>query len=112
MASPVTIRMSWTRGDDEIVQVYIYSDAAATTPVDITGRTYTLSVALSAGATPVLALSGTVTGASGLVVFTATDTQTTALSVSTYVFDVVEVSGTDESTIILGPLSVVDRVTA
>lgn len=112
MAAPANIALQWTRGDDETVQVYIYSDAAATTPVDITGRTYTLSVATTAGATPALALTGTVTGASGLVSFTATDTQTTALTAGPYQWDVVEVSGTSESTILLGALTLVERVTA
>lgn len=111
MAASITLD-PWCIGDDETVAVYIYSDAAATTPVDVTGRTYTLSVATARGATPVLALTGTVTGASGLVTFTATDTQTTALTAGTYVFDVVEVSGSNESTIILGTVAVGERVTA
>lgn len=111
MAAQVTLD-PWHIGDDETVSVYIYSDAAATTPVDITGRTYTLSLATSAGTTPALALPGTVTGASGLVTFTATDTQTTALTAGNYAFDVVEVSGSTESTIILGTVQVDARVTA
>ena len=111
MAAAVNLE-PWYIGDDETVAVYIYSDAAATTPVDITGRTYTLSLATAAGATPALALTGTVTGASGLVSFTATDTQTTALTAGTYTYDVNEVSGTTESTIMIGAVVVQSRVTA
>lgn len=111
MAAPADVPLQWTRGDDETVTVYIYSDAGVT-PVDITGRTYTLSVATAYGATPALALTGTVTGASGLASFTATDTQTTALTGTAYVYDVVEVSGTAESTILRAALTVTDRVTA
>ena len=113
MAAPAKVSLTWVVGDDETVQVYIYSDAAGTTPVDISGRTYTLSVATAAGATPTLALTGAVTGASGLVTFTATDTQTATLTAGIgYTFDVNEVSGTNESTLILGTLQAVARVTA
>lgn len=105
MASPAAVHLTWVAGDDEIVQVTICSDADGLVPVDITGRTYTMSV-------DALALAGAVTGGSGLVTFTATDTQTTAMDVGTYPFDVVEVSGSTESTLILGWLVVVARVTA
>ena len=110
MAVAVTLA-PWYIGDDETVQVYLYSDTALTAPVDITGRTYTMSVAVDKGSTPVLTLTGTVTGASGLVSFAVTDTQTTALAAGTYVYDVVEVSGSAESTIIDGRVSVRTRVT-
>lgn len=103
---------TWYIGDDERVDVYIYSDAAATTPVDITGRTYTLSVATARGVTPALAISGTVTGASGLTSFSVTDTQTTAQTAGTYVYDVNEVNGTSESTILIGTVVIAARVTA
>lgn len=105
MASPAAANLTWVIGDDEIVQVTICSDADGLVPVDITGRTYTLSV-------DTLALSGSVTGASGLVTFTATDTQTAAMTAGTHPFDVVEVSGSTESTLILGRIVVVARVTA
>lgn len=111
MAAAVNLE-TWYIGDDETVSVYVYSDAAATVPVDITGRTYTLSLATAAGVTPALALTGTVTGASGLVTFTATDTQTSALTAGTYAYDVNEVSGSNESTIIRGTVVVQTRVTA
>lgn len=112
MASPAKADLVWVIGDDEITTLTITSDSAGTTPVDISGRTYTLSVATSAGATPALALSGSVTGASGLVTFTATDTQTGGLTAGPYVFDIVEVSGSTESTLVLGSVQVVTRVTA
>lgn len=111
MASPAPADLTWVIGDDETVLLYITSDAAGATAVDITGRTYTLSVATAKGATPTLALSGSVTGASGLVTFTATDTQTETLTEGSWVFDIVEYAPS-ESTLVLGPMTVTKRVGA
>ena len=110
MATPAAPRLTFVRGDDETVLVYIDSDALET-PVNITGRTYTMSIGVP-GSTPLLSASGTVTGASGLVQFAFTDTQTATLTGSEYSYDVVEASGGAEPTLILGRLSVVARVTA
>ena len=110
MASPAAPKLTLVRGDDETVLVYIDSDNAST-PVNITGRTYTMSIG-TPGSTPLLSASGTVTGASGLVQFDFTDTQTATLTGSEYTYDVVETSGSTESTLILAALKVVARVTA
>lgn len=89
-----TVQLSpWTIGGDETVNVYSWEDAARTAPLDITGRTYRFDLATAVDETPVLSLTGTVTGASGLVSFTASDTQTAALSVGNYVYAVWETSG-------------------
>ena len=110
MASPAAPKLTLVRGDDETVLVYIDSDNAST-PVNITGRTYTMSIGVP-GSTPVLSVSGSVTGASGLVQFDFTDTQTATLTGAEYTYDVVQVASGAESTLILGRLSVVARVTA
>ena len=110
MATPAAPRLTMVRGDDETVLVYIDSDNNQT-PVNITGRTYAMSIGIP-GSTPVLSVSGTVTGASGLVQFDFTDTQTATLAGSEYTYDVVETSGSAESTLILAALKVVARVTA
>ena len=108
MATPASPRLTFVRGDDETVLVYIDSDANET-PVNITGRTYVMSIGTPS--TPLVSASGTVTGASGLVQFDFTDTQTEALTVAECSYDVVQTAGSAESTLILGRLSVVDRVT-
>lgn len=112
MARPAAVPITWVAGDDESVSITICSDADGETPVNITGRTYAMTVAATRGASASLSLTGAVTGASGLVVFTATDTQTTTLGAGSYWYDVVETSGTSETTLLLAPLEVVARVTA
>lgn len=113
MTRPAAVPLYWVAGDDETVSITICSDADGVVPVDITGRTYALTIAAERGATALLTLTGTVTGASGLVVFTATDTQTgTTLGAGSYWYDVVETSGSSETTLLLSTLDVVARVTA
>lgn len=112
MASPAGAPLQWVIGDDETVELHIFSDRAGTVPVDISGRTYTLSLARERGTTATLTLTGVVTGSSGLVTFTATDTQTAALTEGVYAYDIVEVSGTNESTLVLDTITAVERVTA
>ena len=94
MAKPANVPLTFVAGDDETVSVTIASDTEGTVPVNITGRTYAMSIAATRGGTVLLTTSGTVTGASGLVVFTFTDTQTATLTVGAYAYDVVETSGT------------------
>ena len=109
MASPASPKFTFVRGDDETVIVQIDSDDAGTA-VDITGRTYVMSVG-TAG-TPVEAATGTVVGATGTVTFAFTDTQTTALTADQYSYDVVETASGAESTIMLGSIDMRARVTA
>jgi len=112
MATPASPQLTFVRSDNEIVQITITSDSAGTTPVDITGRTYVMSIAASPGGTVVTSATGTVTGGSGLVVFTFATAKTVLLTGTVYVYDVVETSGGVESTIMLGGLSVLTGVTA
>jgi hypothetical protein len=60
----------------------------------------------------VISDAGTVVGATGTVTFDFTDTQTDLLTGSEYTYDVVETSGTSESTLLLGQLAVLARVAA
>ncbi len=92
MSAQVTLS-PWTVGGDETVNVYNWEDQARTDPLDITGRTYRFDLAVDADTAPVLSLTGTVTGASGLAAFVASDTQTAALTVGNYVYAVWETSG-------------------
>lgn len=109
MAANVVLS-GWTVGADETVAVYNWTDAARTTPLDITGRTYRFDLATSVDATPVLSLTGTVTGASGLVTFVASDTQTAALPTGYYVYAIWETSGSvtgpiEEGTVAVGKVA-------
>tara|TARA_R110000868_G_scaffold197925_1_gene444174 strand:+ start:349 stop:681 length:333 start_codon:yes stop_codon:yes gene_type:complete len=110
MAAPANPKLTFVRGDDESVLLYIDSDALST-PVNITGRTYVMSIGVP-GSTPIITDAGTVTGASGLVQFDFTDTQTDLLVGSGYSYDVVQTASGDESTLLLGALTVVTRVAA
>ena len=110
MASPASPKLTFVRGDDETVLLYVDSDANST-PVDITGRTYVRSIGVP-GATPLLAITGSVTGASGLVTFTITDTQTETLVADGYSYDIVQTTSGVESTLILASVAVLARVTA
>lgn len=112
MALPANPRLTFVRSDNEIVQITITSDTAGLVPVNITGRTYTMSIAPAAGDTPTTSAAGAVTGASGLVTFTFAAAKTVLLTGTNYVYDVVETASGVESTIILGQLSVLTGVTA
>jgi len=109
MAAPARVPLTIVRGDDETVVVTITTDG--TTAVNITGRTYVASFAVTPGATVVTTGSCAVTGASGIVTITISDTNTDLLTGSSYWWDLVETSGTSESTLILGPVTVIDGVT-
>ena len=114
MAKPAAPPLTFVAGDDETVIVGVTSDAAGTTAVDITGRTYVLSIATAPGVTPVASAAGTVDGPAGEVSFTFA-AAVTALLVATggsYTYDVVETASGAESTLILAPLSVQVGVTA
>ena len=112
MAAPAAVPLTFVRGDDETVQVYLTSDSAGLVPIDISGRTYVMSIALTAGGTVVTSDAATVTGASGLATFVFAQAATDLLTASEYVYDVVETSSGSESTIMLGKLSVLAGVTA
>jgi hypothetical protein len=109
------------RGDDvsllwELFESYTGVDGDTTTvQLDLTGRSYSSSVATTQGGTVISAAApavSTPTPTNGQIVWALTDTQTDALTARTYVFDVIENAGTtSERTIIEGTLSVSGRAT-
>jgi len=112
MPKPAKPPLTMVRSDNEIVTLYIYSDTAGTVPVNITGRTYVMSIAPTPGATVTTSATGSVTGASGLVQFTFPTAKTVLLTGTSYWYDIVETVSAVESTICLGPITVVTGVTA
>jgi hypothetical protein len=107
MAANVTLS-PWVHGADETVTVYNWTDAARTVALDITGRTYAMYLSTAPDVAAVLTLTGTVTGASGLVTFVATDTQTTALARGTYSYAIWETSGATTGPIQVGSVQLVE----
>jgi len=110
MAAPASAPLTLVRGDDETIVVTITTDGS--TPVNITGRTYECSFAVSGGAAVVTTGSCVVTGASGIVTITVAAANTALLTANMYMWDLVETASGAESTLILGPVTVIDGVTA
>ena len=110
MAAPANPKLAFVRGDDETVLLYIDSDALST-PVNITGRSYVMSIGVP-GSTPITSNAGAVTGASGLVTFDFTAAQTATLVGSGYSYDVSQTSSGAVSTLIIAALTVATRVAA
>jgi hypothetical protein len=116
---PANLTIPVVRGDDvsrlwELFSSYAGFDGATTTvELDITGRTYTSTIAASKGGTSVATPTCTVTNAAlGQLTWALTDTQTDALTAARYVFDIVENAGTTtERTIVLGTIVVTGRAT-
>ena len=110
MANPARIKDEFVLEDDDTVLFYVDSDNNRT-PVDITGRTYVCSI--GGRQAPLLADTATVTGASGLAtfVFTKAAKASAGLTVADYVTDIVETTNGAESTLVLGVISMVSRVT-
>lgn len=111
MAVPAKPPLTFIAGDDETFILTICSDADGTVPVDITGRTYVMSIAPDGGSV-VASDAGTVNGAAGEVTFLFTATVTEALALAPHRYDVVETASGAESTLIIGLLNVVPGVTA
>ena len=110
MPKPASPHLTMVRSDNEVVQITITTDG--TTAVNITGRTYVMSISATPGASVVTSATGSVTGSSGLVVFTFATAKTVLLTGTSYWYDVVETASGVESTILLGPLEVLTGVTA
>ncbi len=108
------------RGDDYSRLYELFTSLAgvdgATTSVelDITGRTYSGSIATTIGGTVVATPTITVVDASlGQIRVTMSDTITDQLTQGRYVFDVIENPGTSsERTLILGQYNMTGRATA
>jgi hypothetical protein len=109
------------RGDDVSRLFELFSSFAgadgdtATVQLDLTGRTYTSSIATSRGGSVVSSAAPTVTvplATNGQIVWSLTDTQTDTLTARSYFFDVIENADTGaERTIIEGTLTVSGRAT-
>lgn len=111
MSGPARVVWEVVRGDDETLVLTITTDGS--TPVDISARTYVSTVAAEPGGAAVTTATCTVTdGANGVLTMVLTDTKTDLLTGSLYWYDLVETSGSNESTLILAPMPVVRRVTA
>lgn len=107
MGAPASPAVTFVAGDDETYVLTICSDDTGETPVDITGRTYVMSLLRSSDREVIAYDSGTVVGASGQVTFEFTDTQTGALTEVPHEYKVVETVSGAGSTLILAPLGVV-----
>lgn len=126
--TPVEITWPIVRGDDENLPLQFadpggytitrgsdgYETATISDPFDLTGRTYSGSVARTRGGSAVTTLTVTVTSAAnGQLTLSLSDTQTDALTEPSYIFDLVENPGTSsETTLIIGKLRVSGRATA
>jgi hypothetical protein len=112
MATPARPPLTFVAGDDETFVLTITSDAEGVVPVDITGRTYVMSIKADDAATVVASDAGTVVGASGQVTFQFAAAVTETFAIVPHTYDVVETASGAESTLILGPLKVLAGVTA
>jgi hypothetical protein len=127
-STPVEITWPIVRGDDENLPLVIanpggytitrgsdgYETASVSSPFGLSGRTYSGSVARTRGGTAVTTLTVTIdSAANGQLTLSLSDTQTDALTESSYIFDLVENAGTSsETTLIIGKLRVSGRATA
>lgn len=116
---PAYFTHSLVRGDDysrlyEFFTSHIEAGDATTVALDITGRTYSGSVAATIGGTVVATPTITVVdAANGQITVAMSDTITDQLTQGRYVFDVIENPGTSsERTVILGLYNMQGRATA
>lgn len=114
---PAEVNLPIVRGDDVDYPIALYSaytDETTNTPLNISGRTYSSSIAATKGGSVVATPTVTVTSAStGKITWSLTDTQTDALTGARYVWDLVENPGTSsERTLIIGNLNITGRATA
>lgn len=117
---PASFTIPVVRGDDVSRLWELFTSFAGfqgdttTTALNLAGRTYSSSIATTKGGSVVATPTVTVTdAANGQITWALTDTQTDALTGSTYVFDIVENAGTTtERTIVLGTIRVTGRATA
>lgn len=116
---PAYFSIKIPRGDDVsrswefLTDIAGVDGATADVPLDISGRTYSSSITVTLGGTPVVHPTCTIpTGTDGLLAWTLTDTDTDALTQPRYVFDVIENPGTaGERTVILGDILMTGRAT-
>lgn len=111
MASPAELPITIRTGDTEQITVTVKDSNGS--PVDITGRTYASQIRATAASTAVLAtFSCSVTnGTGGVFVCTLGTAVTGALSAGQAVYDVQENASGVVTTLLAGPVYVVQDVT-
>lgn len=111
MAQPADQDLIITRGDTETLVVTITTDGS--TPVDITGRTYSSQIRTQQDSTTIKAsFTCTVTsGAAGQVTCVLSATSSAALSAGLYFWDLQENASGVISTILSGNVTVLADVT-
>lgn len=104
---PITIRT----GDTETISVAIQDDAGA--PVNITGRTYAAQIRSTTDATSIIATfsCSIVSGAGGTLAATLSATTTAAIEPGLGVWDLQETNGSTVTTLLAGPVTIVQDVT-
>lgn len=104
---PINIRI----GDTETISVAIQDAAGA--PVNITGRTYAAQIRSTTDATTVLATfsCSIVSGAGGTLTASLSASTTAALTAGLGVWDLQETNGTTVTTLLAGPVTIVQDVT-
>lgn len=111
MAAPATQNLTITRGDTETIVATMTTDG--TTPIDVTGRTYTSQMRLSPDEITIAA-TATCTVSNGpagqvTVVYSATDTAT--LLPGFYYWDLQETASGVVTTVLAGTVNVLADVT-
>ena len=97
----------------DFVQAFQFVDAFEN-PIDFTGDTFEMDVETAVGQTPSLALSSPSTGiaatdlANGTITITIADTD---LSVGSYVYDLIRVSGSTRELLMYGTITVLEGKT-
>lgn len=111
MAQPADQDLTITRGDTETLVVTITTDGS--TPVDITGRTYSSQIRTQQDSTTIKAsFTCTVTnGAAGQVTCVLSATSSATLSAGLYFWDLQENASGTISTILSGNVTVLADVT-
>ena len=111
MAQPADQDLIITRGDTETLVVTITTDGS--TPINITGRTYTSQIRTQQDSTTIKAsFTCTVTsGAAGEVTCVLSSTSSAALSAGLYFWDLQENASSVISTILAGTVTVLADVT-
>lgn len=113
MAAPETLDLTITRGDTETVIVELYADEAGTTPIDITGRTYSSQIRTAPDSTVVSAtMTCTVTdGPNGEATCVLSSTASAALAPGYYTWDLQENASGTITTVVSGTVTVLADTT-
>lgn len=111
MSSPANYPLTIRIGDTETITLTQTDDAGA--PIDIGGRTYAAQIRATVDSSTVLAsfTCAISNAAGGVMTATLPATTTAALSPGVGVWDLQETNGTVVTTLLAGPVSIVQDVT-